>query len=309
MAVNGDYFGGGGLAAMNDPNSITGAWSQYVVQTKSAGGQPMAFSDFQRQFNQAQQDKQNAIQNGANAGNDTPLATIIAQQEAARVKSLSDQGLNPDGSPIALQFQGLTDANGNLDSKYTLSPWQNVNADTSAINAYKQTALRGAGTDSDWAKAALQQQQINQAQNTDQAAQGANNNMIQAFTRLAQTGGLGGGDRARLASQAAQAGFIGRQSVARQGQADQANIRAQDESNRMSQLGTLQGMQNQQADIQFKNQQQALNVNQYNNDNLIKNMAAKNAFDANTYNQQMNKWAAGKTADAQRAAAGGGGKK
>jgi hypothetical protein len=38
-------------------------------------------------------------------------------------------------------------------------------------------------------------------------------------------------------------------------------------------------------------------------------MAAKNAFDANTYNQQMNKWAAGKTADAQRAAAGGGGKK
>lgn len=295
----------------NDPKRR--AWITYAQETAQAqaknGGN---FKDIFRSIlgNRDMRAQFDTEYGKAPAGSTTKtLAEMMAEQEAKRTAQMKEQGLNPDGSPIAPEFQGIAGADGRLDEKYKLGGWQNVNANQDAMNAYKATAMREAGSDSPWAKVMLEKQGIEQAQNMDIAAQGANNNMIQAFTRLAQTGGLGGGDRARMAMQAGQNGFIQRQQVARQGQLDQSNIRLQDESNRMNQLKDVQGMSNQQADIQFRNQQQAANIDQYNNDNLIKNVAAKNLFDTNTYNQQMQKWAAGKTADAQRSAAGGGGKK
>lgn len=236
---------------------------------------------------------------------------LVAQMKIKELKDaeLAKQGKNPDGSPIAPTWQGNANPDGTLNPNFELSPWQQVNADTGALDLYKQTAQRAAGVDSPYAKLALERQQLEQAASADQAGQGAANTMLQAASRLAQSGGVSGGARERLARQGAQAGFIQRQGVERQGALDRLGIRTQDEQNRMAGLQSLQGMQNQQADIQFKNQQQAANIGQFNVGARQKEQEAKRLFDVNRYNEQMRAWAAGKSADAQRSAAGGGGKK
>lgn len=236
---------------------------------------------------------------------------LLAQLKMKELQSqeMAKQGKNPDGSPIAPGFQGIANPNGTLRPEFELSPWQQVAADTAALDVYKQTALRDAGVDSPFAKLALERQQLEQAASADQAGQGASNSMLQAASRLAQSGGVSGGARERLARQGAQAGFIQRQGVERQGSLDRLGIRSQDEQNRLQGLQSLQGMQNQQADIQFKNQQQAANNMQLNVQARQKEQEAKRLFDINRYNEQMRAWAAGKSADAQARAAGGGGKK
>ena len=251
----------------------------------------------------------------------TPAGQISASEaeyqrllNELKIKQLKDaelakQGKNPDGSPFTPEFQGIANPDGTLKPSYELSPWQQVNADTGALDLYKQTAQRAAGVDSPFAKLALERQQLEQAASADQAGAGASNTMLQAANRLAQSGGVSGGARERLARQGAQAGFIQRQGVERQGALDRLGIRSQDEQNRMAGLQSLQGMQNQQADIQFKNQQQAANNMQFNVGSRQKEQEAKRLFDANKYNQQMQAWAANKSADAQARAAGGGGKK
>lgn len=232
------------------------------------------------------------------AQNDLAKQRAQLQMEQERIAALKAQGLNPDGSPIAPEFQSLLDASGNLADKYKL----NLNQDTQALDQFSQTALRGAGVDSPWAKLQLEQQGVNQMTAADNAGAGAANSMLQAASRLAQTGGVSGGARERLARQGAQAGFIGRQGVERQGMLDRLNIKTQDESQRMTQLGQLQGLNNTSTEMKAK-------VDQFNINNNLKETDAKRIYDSNLYNQKMQAWGAGKTADAQRSAASGGGKK
>lgn len=295
------------LAAQNKEQEMAQLWSQYV----NSGGDPSssAYLDLKGKFDETQNLINNGSAGGSNTNQDTPLSVLFAEQQKKKAEQMKAQGLNPDGSPISPEFQSIANPDGTLKSSYELSPWQQVNADTGALDMYKQSALRGAGVDSPYAKLALERQQLEQAASADQAGAGASNTMLQAASRLAQSGGLGGGARERLARQGAQSGFIQRQGVERQGALDRLGIRSQDEQNRMAGLQSLQGMQNQQADIQFKNQQQAANIGQFNVGSRQKEQEAKRLFDANKYNEQMRAWAANKSADAQRGAAGGGGKK
>lgn len=232
-----------------------------------------------------------------------------AAAEAKRVADMKAQGLNADGSPIAPDFIGATNPDGTLQDKFKLPDWQTVNPDTKSLDLYNQTAQRAAGTNSPWAAQMLQKQQAEQQQAADQAGAGASNTMLQAVSRLAQSGGVSGGARERLMRQGAQSGFIGRQGVERQGLLDRAGLLAKDEENRMAGLQTSQNMGNQQADIKFKNQQQQANMNQYNTTNLFKSTDAQNQFNQNKWNKNMEVWGAGKTADAQKASSGGGGGK
>lgn len=237
---------------------------------------------------------------------DTAAST---QAEAKRVADLKAQGLNADGSPIGPDFIGATNPDGTLQDKFKLPDWQNVNADQGALDMYKKTAMREAGTNSPWAAKMLERQQAEQAQAADNAGAGSANTMLQAASRLAQTGGVSGGQRERMARQGAQAGFIQRQGVERQGLLDRAGLLAKDEENRMSGLKDVQGMDNQQADIKFKNQQQQANMSQFNTKTLLGATDAQNQFNQNKWSKNMEVWSAGKTADAQRASSGGGGKK
>lgn len=242
-------------------------------------------------------------------GNPQDLQYLMDKFAEDKRRQMAAQGKNPDGSPLSPEWQGIANPDGTLKSPYELAQWQQVTPDTQALDIFKQTALRQAGAESPYAKLALERQQLEQAAQADQAGQGAANTMLQAASRLAQSGGVSGGARERLARQGAQAGFIQRQGVERQGMFDRLGIRTQDEQNRLAGLQSLQGMQNQQADIQFKNQQQAANNMQFNVTSRQKEQEAKRLFDVNKYNEQMRAWAAGKAADAQRNAAGGGGKK
>lgn len=234
-------------------------------------------------------------------------AQMAFQQQQDQAKALAAQGLNPDGSPMAPEYKSLIGADGNLDSKYKLADWQNVNPNTQALDMYKQTALRDAGTSSPWAKMMLEQQGVQQAQNVDNAGTSAANSFLQASSQLAKTGGVSGGARERMASKASNAAMIGQNQVARQGQLDQLNIKTQDETNRMSGLQNLQGMQNSQADAQFKNAQMSQETNKYNTGNLIGETDKQRLWQQDQWKQKMQSWGANKSADAQAKAAGGGG--
>jgi hypothetical protein len=228
------------------------------------------------------------------------------QQEQERIDNLKKQGLNADGSPIAPDYSNPIGTDGQLQSGYQISPWQTVNANTQGLDQLRSEALRGAGNNSAWANLALQKQQLGQDQAMDNAAAGSNNASMAAQTQLAQTGGLDGSARERMLGQASQNGFIQRQQVGRQGLLDRAAILAQDETQRQTGLRDLQTADNQQADIQFKNQQQSANNQQYNTTNLFKANDSQNQYNLDKYKQQMSVWGAGKQADAQKGVSSGG---
>lgn len=260
------------------------AWS--AAQAKGAGGTPKSAADAQLETQR-----------------------VMLQMQQEKKTTMNAQGLNADGSPIAPDYKSPLGADGNMDSRYTVSPWNNVSANTGALNQMRGEAMRGAGTNSTWANLALQKQQLGQDQAMDNAAAGSNNSMLAAASQLAQSGGLDGGQRERMMGQANQNGFIQRQQVGRQGMMDRNAIQSQDETQRQTGLRDLQTADNQQADIQFKNQQQAANNQQFNATNMFKSNDAQNTFNQDKWKKQMEVFSAGKTADAQQRASGGGGKK
>ena len=127
------------------------------------------------------------------------------------------------------------------------------------------------------------------------AARQAQQGMSQAASSLARTGGLGGGARTRMAMQGAKDLMLQGQGISRQGMSDRLGISSQDEQTRQGLLGQVAG-------TELQGQQTNLGT-------LGTDITRKAAFDANRYNQQMGAWGAKQTADAQRAAGSGGGKK
>ncbi|MFN3453442.1 MAG: hypothetical protein ACK41T_00680 [Pseudobdellovibrio sp.] len=229
--------------------------------------------------------------------------------EKQKAQALAAKGLNPDGSPISPEFKSMLNSSGTLDEKYKLQDWQNVLPNSEALDIYKKTALRDANTNSPWAKLMLEKQQVEQQNAMDNAGQAAASSMLGAVTSLAQSGGVSGGARERMMSKASQAGNLAQAQAARNGQLDRFNILSQDETNRMNQLQTLQGMENNQADAMFRNAQQAQETNKYNTSNLLLETDRQRQFQQDQWKQKMESWAANKSADAQARASGGGGKK
>lgn len=230
-------------------------------------------------------------------------------QEQAKAASLKSQGLNPDGSPIRKDFQTIANPDGTLQDAYKIKDWQNINADTSAMDLLKKDAVRSAGTDSAWAQLERQKQKINEQNSMDTSSKAGANAYLSAQSNLAQTGGLSGAARERLATSNMRSTADNIAAVKRQSLLDQLGISSQDETNRLSGLNAFQNMANQQTQFQFQNQEDANKVAGVNLQNQLQELNAKRGWDTDTYKEQMSKWAAGKTADAQAAAAGGGGGK
>ena len=250
---------------------------------------------------------------GVNAENiyAAKYAELQAQMDADKKKNdeLAAQGLNPDGSPKSITYDALTDADGKLKSQYQLGAWKDVNADRSALDLYRQSAMRNAGDYSQATKLALEKQALGQADLADQAAQLQSNNLMDAMNNMARTGGLSSGARERMMANSYLQGLLQRQQVARQGATDKLGIIQNDETQRLQGLKDVQGMENTQADMSYKNQQAANDINKYNTDNYIKDNTNRNTFAMTQYQEQMKKWAAAKSSDAQAKASGGGGKK
>lgn len=258
------------------------------------------------------QQQTNTVQNQFLNGKD--INSLNPNERAELDRRMNDYRLatNPtsDGSPQRPTYNYITGLDGTVNDKFKLSDWKNVTPDTQALETYKKTALRDAGTASPWATMMLEKQKAEQASAIDNAATMGISAHNQAVSSLAQTGGINGGARERMARSSANNLMLDRQKAMRQGALDRMNIGLQDETQRMGQLESLQGMNNTQADIQFKNQQQQQGVNQFNIQNQFSEADKLRQYNLDTWKQQMQTWGANKTADAQAKAAGsGGGKK
>jgi hypothetical protein len=233
---------------------------------------------------------------------------LVRQQQQIEIDK--KRGYDSNGRPVRQDFDGIANEDGSLKDPYKMSSWQDVNANTDALNKYSQTALRDPKQQSAWAQLMNEQIGAQTAQNMDNAATMGANNLLAAESQLAQSGGISGAQRERLAMKNMRDQLLNKQQINRQGALDRMNVATQDESQRMQQLGALQTMQNQQADMSAKNQQFAKETEKFNIGNAINNQNAKNLYGMEGYKSALAEWGANQTADAQaRAARSSGGKK
>lgn len=232
------------------------------------------------------------------------------QNEISNIQNQMTSGRNADGSYVRGRFQGITNPDGTLQDQYKLGDWQDVMPDTAAMDQYGQTAMRDAGSLSPWAQTMMDKMAIDTQKNFDSAAKQNAQGLLSAQSQLAQTGGLSGAARERMARTSTRDAILNRQNISRTAQTDKYNLLAQDEKDRMSQLQAFQGMQNTKADAAFKNAQMAQEVAKINLQNQIGEVDKQRMWDNETWKTNMQTWAANKSADAQaKAASSGGGKK
>lgn len=173
------------------------------------------------------------------------------------------------------------------------------NPDMSGMNAYKDMAL-GTGA-SPWAQAQLQNQALQEQGLKNSVGQQGASAEAGARSQLASKFGLSPAASERLATQNQRNQMTNLQNVGFQGAQARGQIGSQDAQNRQQFLAGLPGQQMALAGAQTQNQQ-------YNIGNAVNETNAKRANDLNTYNQQMQAWAANKSGDAMRQS-GSGGKK
>ena len=218
---------------------------------------------------------------------------------------MAKKGLNPDGSPVRPGFDTIMNPQGTgLQSQYQLQARPDVQVNQDAYNRMKETAM--ATGNSPWASMMLDKQTIEQQNAMDQARTGAATSQNQALAGMAMRGGVSGGARARLAQQMAKEQMNAGQGVFRQGMTDRMNIGLQDQQRKDQMLGNVMNADFQNANIGMQNRAYQTDVDRFNVGNMLSEAGAKRDWKMNLYQEEMKKWAAGKTADAQAQAAGGG---
>lgn len=205
---------------------------------------------------------------------------VIEYKQSAREK---EAGVSP------MSLEGYRDLNtGELLSQYKFDPYQGE-----AVQKLKEQAF--AQGDSPWAKLQQQKLALEQAGLMDTAAKQGLQAMSQGQAQLAMSGGLSSGARERMARMGARDLMMARQGISRQGAQDRMGIQEQD-------LARKQGLLSDFANAEQRGQEMNLGT-------IKEDINRKAMFEGNRYNEQMRAWAAKQTADAQRQAAKGGGKK
>ena len=186
-------------------------------------------------------------------------------------------------------YEGVRDVmTGDLLDQYRSDPYQGE-----ALQKLKEQAF--AEGDSPWAKMQLEKQGLEEGDLRDQASKSQAQAMAQAQSQMMRQGGLSGGARERMASQGAKDMMLARQGAARQGMMDRLNIQDQDMGRKTDLLKS------------FGDAESA--SNQQNIARTMGDVEKSTMFDLERYKQQMAAYGAKESAEAQRAAAGGGGKK
>jgi hypothetical protein len=201
------------------------------------------------------------------------------QQSAAEKKA----GVN------AQDYEGMRDIRtGKLLDQYK------VDAFSGDASKKMRAEAMGSGP-SEWAKAALQRQQFEQGQGADKAGLQQQTAQAAAQAQLARQGGMGGGARTSLARSGARDAMMAQQQNAAQGIQQRFGINETDTKRRQDLLAGT-------ADLERQQQLKNMETMQGDVTNLAK-------FQGNRYNAQMQAWANEQSANATRAAGGGGGKK
>lgn len=224
------------------------------------------------------------------------------QQEQQRVAALAAQGLNADGSPMKPAYNSQLNPDGTMKDVYKYTAGNVDPTKIDSYNAYKSQAM--ATGLSPWA---LMQKQLLDSQQQDATQKASAQSMqagAQARSGLAMRGGLSSGTRERLAVSGQRDLMGANQGIARTGAQNLLSLGAQDAQMKQSMLGTLMGTDTQIGEF---NTGQSNQGSQYNINNALQQQQGQNAWNMDTYKEQMDKWAANKQADAT-ASSGGGGK-
>jgi hypothetical protein len=192
-------------------------------------------------------------------------------------------GVDSSGRPNDIFRESLRGQDGALKDQYKYDPTK-----SGAFGALKEQAMAAPG-ESPWAKMQLQKQGMEEMGAREGAGRAQSTALAEAQGQLMRTGGLGSGARTRMAMQSARDGARAQQDVARQGIASRLGIQEQDIGRQKELLGNVSG-------VELEGQNKNLGT-------LMGDVTNQGLFDLDKYKSQMAEWGAGKTANAQIAAA------
>lgn len=205
------------------------------------------------------------------------------------------QASQSEGRPGQPTYIGMDPASLNLaDQARTMFGGVKVNSDP--MNRYTSIAMSEGPTKG--ASLAMSLQKKTAATARDDAKRQALGEAATAKTSLATRGGLRGGAAERLDTAMADKSMDVAQQTRDQSARNILNIGMQDETNKQNMLGQSVGMQQNAANFDLNKQNNILST--MNNDvgRQMQANAQQNAWNANTYNQQMQAWGANKQANA-----------
>lgn len=217
----------------------------------------------------------------------------------------------PPGYTPPGQNQGGYDANGNPIrpnyipgyNPYTMGISQGldsqlggINVDTTGLDKFRTEAERTGP--SAWAQLAGQQQDLEGQNQREQAARTSGAQGAQEQGQLAMSGGLSSGARERVSRDAGRSALGMDQNIQRQENQNKMQIGVNDEQNRIQQLGSLPGMENQAAQIPLQKAQLWAQGQQFDVGNQVAEAGRQNDFNLGNYHEQMAAWGAGQQANA-----------
>lgn len=227
---------------------------------------------------------------------------IKALEAKINAERMAAQGLNPDGSPMAPEWESLIDpSTGKLRKEFQaelagLDPttWE-------GYSKFKGEALREGP--SVWANLQMQKQAAEELAQKEAAAKQGMAALSQGLGQLSMRGGLSGASRGRLAQQGMRDILAQKQQTGRQAMLNRLGISTTDEERRQQQLGQLMASEQ---DLGKFNKQLEGQVMQFNLNNLLRDIEGQRAHEMGTYQEQQKKWAAERQAQATERSGGGG---
>lgn len=215
------------------------------------------------------------------------------------------QGFNPDGSPMAPEFETLIDpATGKLANQYQ---YQAQTLDPNSLVGYNM--IKNMATQkgpSEWAQSANELANLNKQNAMDAASRQGAGALSQMRSNLGMRGGVSSGSQERLAGQSMRDILAQKQGAYRQNASDLLGISQKDAEIKNQMLGQFAGME---GEIQKGNLGALNQASQYNLQNLLKEKDMQRMKTQEDYKSNLDKWASNKQAEATaKAGSGGGGK-
>lgn len=216
---------------------------------------------------------------------------------SAASDSAAVSAFDKNGRPIMPEWQSAADpssqANGGLQSVYTLGTPTPVSVDTTSMNAMKGIA------DGSFIQDQLDANKLNTQNQLDQNARGSQSAYQNVMSQMAQNGGLSGAARERALINSNNNAFANQMGILRQDAKSNLDIQNNGKLKQFDMLNSLQNQSNQQANLAVQNQQMSQDANKFNIANALSELGNKRNFDINKYQADLNQYNNEKQADIQ----------
>lgn len=198
--------------------------------------------------------------------------------------------------PDRPNYQSVWDPKTMSMEPYSQQQLSGINLDMRGMERFREEALRSGP--SAWSRLAMGRQNMEEANARDSATRQISGKRAEAFSNLAQRGGLDSGARERVARGAMKDSLDMQQDISRQGSLNRLQIESNDEQNRVQQLGMLPGMEVQALQPALEKAKLMGQARQLDITNQMNDKKYSNDFDMQAYQEQMKRWGAERTAQA-----------